>query len=184
MTQDISSDLLNKNGVYKITNIIKDRFYIGSTSQGFLKRFKQHLYILKKGKSVQRYNQWMVRDYRLCDNFIFEVLEVVEEINKIQEREQYYLDLYFNKDNCYNMCPEANGVKGHKMSEESKKRISEAMKKRGNPQAMKIVLDTQTGIFYNSVKEVSDIFGYNKRVLANMLNPKQTNINRTNLKYV
>jgi len=48
MTQDISSDLLNKNGVYKITNIIKDRFYIGSTSQGFLKRFKQHLYILKK----------------------------------------------------------------------------------------------------------------------------------------
>lgn len=58
------------------------------------------------------------------------------------------------------------------------------MKKRGNPQSMKIVLDTQTGIFYNSVKEVSDIFGYNKRVLANMLNPKQTNINRTNLKYV
>lgn len=41
MTQDISLDLLNKNGVYKITNTSKNRFYIGSTSQGFLKRFKQ-----------------------------------------------------------------------------------------------------------------------------------------------
>lgn len=184
MTQDISSDLLNKNGVYKITNIAKNRFYIGSTSQGFLKRFKQHLYILKKGKSIQRYNKWMVRDYRLNNDFIFEVLEVVEEINKIQEREQYYLDIYFNETNCYNMCPKADGIKGHKMSKESKKKISEAMKKRGNPHSMKLILDVETGIFYNSVKEASIIFGYNKRVLANMLNPNQTNINKTNLKYV
>jgi len=48
----------------------------------------------------------------------------------------------------------------------------------------KIVLDINTGIFYNSVKEVADLYGYLPNVLRNKLNNKNKHTNNTNFIYV
>jgi hypothetical protein len=46
----------------------------------------------------------------------------------------------------------------------------------------KIVLDVNTGVFYNSVKELCDLYGYNQCTIGRRLNG--TRKNDTNFKYV
>lgn len=52
MKFNIEKENLNKTGVYKITNLINGKFYIGSTSNSFYNRYHQHLSDYKAGKIV------------------------------------------------------------------------------------------------------------------------------------
>ena len=74
-------------GIYKITNLISNKIYIGSTTTSFKRRFKEHLSALKRGDHP---NSHMQRAFNLDgeNSFIFEVIEVVEKENCIL-REQY-----------------------------------------------------------------------------------------------
>lgn len=40
---------ITTTGIYKITNIKNDKFYIGSTSESFLKRWNHHINSLRRG---------------------------------------------------------------------------------------------------------------------------------------
>lgn len=64
----------NKSGVYKITNKINGKIYIGC-SKNMSNRFRSHLYSLSKNKSNCIILQNAVMKYGLV-NFIFEILEV------------------------------------------------------------------------------------------------------------
>ena len=74
-------------GIYKITNLISNKIYIGSTTTSFKRRFKEHLNALKRGNHP---NSHMQRAFNLDgeNSFIFEVIEIVEKENCIL-REQY-----------------------------------------------------------------------------------------------
>lgn len=80
---------MNKiSGVYKITNIITDEFYIGS-SKNIKNRWAGHkcasTWIKRPGmKLYQAFNKYGVNNFKF---------EVIEETNMLKEREQYYIDL-------------------------------------------------------------------------------------------
>lgn len=73
----------------------------------------------------------------------------------------------------------SNAHKGKKASIETKLKMSLARKgiKRPNQKnKVRLVLDSATGIFYNSIKEASEILGYNKCTLRNYLAGNRKNI--------
>lgn len=77
--------------IYKITNFINGKFYIGSTTRSPEKRFHSHI-LSANDKCNQRYNLPMYREMRECGVDKFE-LEVVEECadEELAERERYWI---------------------------------------------------------------------------------------------
>lgn len=76
-------------GVYKITNIINNKFYVGS-SKDIESRWSQHIYALQNGMHANQYLQNAWNKYG-GDNFTFEVIEECEPSVQF-EREQFYLN--------------------------------------------------------------------------------------------
>lgn len=68
--------------------------------------------------------------------------------------------------------------KGKKMSEEQKIKISKTNKGR-KPSIVSLILDTQTGVFYNSITEASIYYDIKRTTLNAMLSGQ--NKNKTNL---
>ena len=85
-----------KNVIYKISNNVNTKIYVGSASY-FPARKSQHIFNLKNNKHHSIILQNHVNKYGI-DTLKFEILEKCEEHNLIQ-KEQYYLDKlkpYFN----------------------------------------------------------------------------------------
>ena len=113
---------MKKFGIYKFTNIINNKIYIGSSSN-LVKRQRDHLNLnIKSGCTLFRK---AVKKYR-TNSFKFEVIEYVDNREDLIIREQYYLnmllkaDLYL-KGQCdyfikkgYNLSPTASSRKGIK----------------------------------------------------------------------
>lgn len=91
--------MLKISGVYKITNVITNEFYIGC-STNIYKRWSSHKTRFKE-KSSKEYNKLLyaaMREYGI-NNFKFEILEEVNELEDIFEREKIHiikLDAYEN----------------------------------------------------------------------------------------
>ena len=139
-----------KSGIYKITNLINNKVYVGSTIN-FRRRLNDHFKTKTSliSKAIKKYG---------CENFICEVLEELkvsnlEEYNMLLKKEQKYLDIYGAQDyinninknftlKTYNICPSAfNKLKekdglyipssfGRKCTEETKKLIGKKAKGR------------------------------------------------------
>lgn len=77
-----------KSGIYKITNPENQKFYIGS-SYDIENRWRKHLEKLKKGNhpNIHFQRAWN----RKTSDFLFEKIEICE-LEKLIEREQYYID--------------------------------------------------------------------------------------------
>jgi len=126
--------------IYKIINQINGKIYVGKTTLPIEKRLKRHFYLADK--KVNRYLYDAINKYSK-ENFIIELIEECE-YNLANEREIYYINLYKsnNKEFGYNMTIGGDGGKmpeeslqkmilkktGIKMSEETKRKISEANK--------------------------------------------------------
>lgn len=82
------------SGIYKITfqSNVKDLCYIGS-SKDIEKRIKVHKKDLRIGIHA---NKFMQEDWNKYgeSNFQFEILELVEDIELLTERESYYIEYY------------------------------------------------------------------------------------------
>lgn len=76
--------------IYKITNILDGKFYIGSTSN-YKQRKSQHFTELRSNKHANPRLQNAFNKYGE-ENFIIEVLEEVDGQNSLIPREQFYLD--------------------------------------------------------------------------------------------
>jgi len=109
-------------GIYCIQNIENGKRYIGSAII-FKDRWRGHKSLLNKNKhhSKKLQNAW--NKYG-ADKFIFSILELVIDNNFIIEREQYWIDLFLNKEDLYNTCLIAGNTLGFRHSEESKLKIS------------------------------------------------------------
>ncbi len=117
------------SGIYKITNIINDKIYIGSAIN-FKQRWYQHKYYLKLNKHQNKYLQNAWNKYG-NDSFIFEIVEYCEK-EKLIEQEQKWMDLTkcFNLEIGYNLVSFAGNQLGFKHSNESKLKMSIALKGR------------------------------------------------------
>lgn len=124
-------------GIYKITNKIDGKFYVGS-SNNLEKRKREHFWSLRRNEHVNDYLQNAFNKYGE-ENFVFEVLEYVDNESDLLKVEQYYLDLLkpYDRSIGYNLCEDARGggLAGEKnpnyqkpMTEEQKRKISESLK--------------------------------------------------------
>ena len=115
------------SGVYKITNIVNTRFYIGSATN-IQKRWQGHIQDLNRGVHANSHFQKAWNKYgELC--FSFEVLEHCSKA-EIIEREQHYLDSLTACSRGYNICPIAYSRLGTKMPINAVERIRQANKGR------------------------------------------------------
>lgn len=74
--------------IYKITNLINNKCYIGQTKQGYFKRFQQHCSSDSLiGRAINKYGK---------ENFIIEILESTTETSEANKLEHFYI----LKNNC------------------------------------------------------------------------------------
>lgn len=83
--------------IYKITNLINGKVYIGKTERSIEKRFKEHLSD-SKSDSINRPLHSAIKKYGFS-NFKIELLEETEECN---EREMFWIKYYNSYDCGYN----------------------------------------------------------------------------------
>ena len=118
--------------IYKIVNKINDKIYIGQ-AQNMYKRFSEY----RKLRASKRLLN-SIKKYGLS-NFKVKILEIVDDINKLNEREQYWMDYYnsYDENIGYNICKIAGTTRGRSRTQEEKTNLSNIMKgkyqKENNP---------------------------------------------------
>lgn len=127
-------------GIYQIRNLIDAKVYIGSTTANFTQRYKQWRDNLKNQHS-NKHLQSAWNKYGE-NNFIFEILEVIdddfksseEKIKYVRQREQYWIDLKqsYKQDIGYNF--QSKTILKERTwslnSEETKEKTSNSMKQK------------------------------------------------------
>lgn len=86
--------------IYKITNLINGKEYIGKTNLTIEDRFKQHIRDSKRKSFEKRPLYDAINKYGI-ENFIVEKVEQCKE-DLLNEREQYWIDHYNTYHNGYN----------------------------------------------------------------------------------
>lgn len=112
---------MDKSGIYRILNIKTKKQYVGS-AVNLRKRKATHLYQLR---NKRHYNIHLQRSFNKHgeENFIFEVLEEVDDIENILIIEQKWLD-GFNKKKLYNIRHLASSNQGLRHTKQAKEKIS------------------------------------------------------------
>ena len=145
--------MTNKNicGIYKITNIINEKVYIGQ-SINILRRWNEHIRELNKNLHVNKYLQSSWNKYGE-ENFKFEIVEECK-IEELNEKEVYYINKYNSYRNGYNG---TIGGDGHIVD---KKNVYE--------------LDNKLNIvnIYDNVQTVAEYFGVSDTIIYNCCNGK------------
>jgi len=114
--------------IYKITNNINKKIYVGQTSYSLEKRIKQHL---KAAKQKQKYLLYRAINKYKIENFSWEVIDKCKTKQELFEREKYYIKLLKSKrPNGYNLTDGGEGNLGWKPSKATRLKISERAKGR------------------------------------------------------
>jgi group I intron endonuclease len=109
-------------GVYKITNIVNDKCYIGS-SKNIKKRWYEHKRRLRKGIHHSQYLQKSFNKYGE-NNFVFEMLDYCEPDELLVIEQQYFDEIKPE----YIILKIAGRVDGYRHTEETKARLREISK--------------------------------------------------------
>ncbi len=121
--------LKNVEGIYKITNTVNNKMYIGSSIK-IKKRIYNHIVKLKKNTHSNKHLQRSWNKYSRV-NFKVEILETTKNLLK---REQYYINKLdvCNRDIGYNIVKDVikPPMLGRKHSEETKKKMLKKAKGR------------------------------------------------------
>ncbi len=121
-------------GIYKITNLINGKAYIGSSSFSIYQRLQCHKKRLRTGKHPNKHLQSAWNLYGE-DLFSFEVLEIILDKQEVLSREQYYLDFFIKNngiDSVYNTCKVTGTTLGIKKTSEQRELISKIVKEKMN----------------------------------------------------
>ena len=121
----------HKIGVYKITNIVTNKYYIGSSSVSFYTRYLHHRSELRRNKHKNKrlQNSW---NKHTESNFVFSVIEECDK-NDIESREQYFINVMNATNNIfgYNINPLASRVDTSSVEFKlGRKKTSEILKER------------------------------------------------------
>ena len=147
--------------IYKITNNINNKIYIGQTTRTLEERIAEHK--RKRNPLISK----AIKKYGI-ENFSIEIIDKASTINKLNEKEFYYIKKYNSiAPNGYNQCEGGGNTIGYKHTEEAKAKMSEKRKGRklteewknkiGNSQKKKVI-NIDTGEVFNSVKEASEYY--------------------------
>lgn len=189
--------------IYKITNMITKKMYIGQTVMELQERWRCH----KKSNSNCVYLLHALNKYGIC-NFKFELICICFDENMIEIKDEYMIRYNTMVPNGYNVRAAGNigrhseetkrkisntltgrssplkGKPGRKRkhTEEEKRKISESMK--GKKQSVEAIEKRSKGVIkydshgnelcrYKSVKDAAEDIGVSKAAISRVCNGKQ-----------
>lgn len=149
---------IRSKGIYKIVNQVNGKIYIGSTNN-FYKRKANHFSRLRANAHSNAHLQASFNKYSQQE-FIFTPIEEVKDINKLIERERYWVFLYnaLDKSRGYNLAfPEEDGSW-------RRRKVDEVINKKSKWENYKVYqLDKHTGEIittFNSLADAARKMGY------------------------
>lgn len=112
---------MKSNEVYKITNKLTNKVYIGITNQGSGARYRHHWYESRTGepspihRSMAKYGE---------ENFTLEIIDFADTYDELKEKEKYWIKWYNSTDRSigYNLTEGGDGTFGRMHSEETKEK--------------------------------------------------------------
>lgn len=117
--------MAKKSGIYSITHSASGKCYVGS-AVSIGARFSQHRTALERGKHQNSKLQHAWSKYG-NGAFTFEVVELVADRAQLIAREQFWMG-ELGAMNGYNIAPTAGSCLGRKLSDETRRKISESRK--------------------------------------------------------
>jgi group I intron endonuclease len=106
--------------VYKATNKVNGKIYIGITSQTLQSRKWKHfldarlkVYNSKFHRAIRKYGE---------DGFLWEVIDHANTMEELNERESYWISFFNSYENGYNLTLGGSGVRGYKRTEDSRRK--------------------------------------------------------------
>lgn len=109
--------------IYKVTNIVNNKMYIGQTVRDLKNRKNNHLSAAKLHKYNSHFHN-ALRKYG-SDNFDWEIIhDNIDDIDFLNRLELFYIDYYDTFDSGYNLTLGGGGMSGFKRSDESRKKQS------------------------------------------------------------
>lgn len=149
--------------VYKHTNIINNKSYIGITSRKPENRWGKHgeNYRPSKGRYSSFYNA--IKKYG-WDNFTHEILLEYLSFEEATQKEKELIIFYNSKaPNGYNLTNGGEGTCGYEVSDDFRKRRSELTCGGNNPTSKKVYYN---GIIYDTVEECADFLGVDRNKIV------------------
>jgi len=164
--------------VYKVTNKINGKVYIGQTTKTLQRRWTKHC-IAAKTDNIPFHRALMKYGF---DNFTVEQIDVASSQDELNKKEIYWIE-YYNSllPNGYNVCKGGNGMSGYKASEETRRKLREShLGKRQSEETRKKMSEAAKGLNHWGVKKVvcvetGEVFDYIK------LAAKKYNISYSNI---
>ena len=137
--------------IYAIISIVDDKHYVGQASDKDF-RWREHRKSLRGfyHHSIHLQRAWCKHGE---GNFIFIVLEALDDVSKLNEREIYWGNLLKPE---YNMAPLGGSLKGYKHTEEAKANMSNAHKGyKASPETRAKMSAARIGNQYNTGRKQS-----------------------------
>lgn len=130
--------------IYKCTNKLNGKSYIGQTIQKFSRRKQMHLLYATNEKYYGKFNCQFYQAIRKYgkDSFDWSIIAECDNIQELNDKEKYYIEFYDTMKNGYNLTTGGENFirtqetkdkyselfKGRIVSEETRKKLSEARK--------------------------------------------------------
>lgn len=148
---------MKSNEVYKITNKITNKIYIGITNQGSGTRYRHHWYEARTNESSPIYRSMAKYGE---ENFTLEIIGFAETYDELKEKEKYYIKEYdsTNRKIGYNLTEGGDGTFGRSHSEETKEKIRQkALGRIASEETKKRMSETRKGKTSDKRKNIQQV---------------------------
>lgn len=109
--------------IYKVTNSINGKIYIGQTIKSL--EYRKYNHVGGARRNPATYFLRVLKKYG-ADSFKWQVICICPNLNSLNEQERYYISLYDSFNNGYNLNKGGGGTYGYKISEETRNKLRKA----------------------------------------------------------